>query len=61
MKAKTYEGFWLGRSWVSRCSRCGEICFDVAQEEQHSKVKCDKLKLKPIPEGAKDFHKPPAG
>lgn len=53
MKGKTFEGFWLGRSWVSRCSRCGMLCFTVAQEEEHSKEPCTKAKLKPLTEEEK--------
>ena len=47
---KKFEGFWLGKSWVSRCARCGEICFYVGQETEHSKFPCDKLRLKPLSE-----------
>lgn len=47
---KKYEGFWLGRSWVSRCARCGQICFDVAQEEEHAAEPCSKERLKPLTE-----------
>jgi hypothetical protein len=43
-----FEGFWLGRAWVSRCRRCGKICFTVADEENHRKVKCQKEKLQPL-------------
>jgi hypothetical protein len=47
-KAKTFEGFWLGRSWVSRCARCGDICFTVADEEEHRKEPCERQKLNPL-------------
>jgi hypothetical protein len=57
VKPKTYEGFWLGRNWVSRCKRCGNLCFTVAQEEEHSREKCVKVKLIPIPEEDRDFHR----
>lgn len=45
---KGYDGFWLGQSWVSRCKRCGNICFTVAQEVEHDKEKCRKEKLRPL-------------
>jgi len=50
MKPKTYEGFWLGQrqSWVSRCSRCGTICFSKEQEEEHNLNDCQKVKLRPL-------------
>ncbi len=46
--SKMYQGFWMGRSWVSRCSKCGTICFTVAQEQEHDDVSCSKEKLKPL-------------
>lgn len=51
-KPKTYERFYVGTNVVSRCWRCGRICFDVKQEEEHDAEKCRKEKLVPIP--AKD-------
>jgi uncharacterized cysteine cluster protein YcgN (CxxCxxCC family) len=56
---KKYEGFWMGRSWVSRCNRCGHICFVVAQEEEHNKEKCVKVKLKLLSAEETDAHNPP--
>lgn len=54
---KKYEGFWLGSSWVSRCSRCGHIQFDVSQEQEHTRVDCIKTKLAPISHELKDLHR----
>lgn len=52
---KKYEGYWLGRSWVSRCATCGNICLTVADEKNHDKNACEKIELRELSEEEKRF------
>lgn len=53
VSASKYEPFWIGTTPVSRCLRCGTICFRDADEVAHGKARCRKAELIPLTKAEK--------